>query len=197
MQNLLFSSLDFLIKLFDSLPSPLFIVDSDVRIHHINPAATSTFGPELSKVYLQRGGDALHCLHSTETNEGCGHSTSCNSCIIRNSVNSAIRQKTVYRERTRFEVLDGVGRKEMDILVTTSPLPYNNESYAILIMEDITELHQLRYLLPMCSNCKSIRNDDQYWESVEKYFSTHHDITFSHGICPKCAQAQYWTYKKK
>ena len=197
MQNSLFANSDFILKVFDSLPTPLFIVDEDVRVHHFNPAAVSTFGPDFKDIYLQRGGEVLHCLHSTENPDGCGHSEFCKSCVIRNSVRSAFQLEKVYREKTRMDIVTGENRTEVDLLITASLFVYGKEPYVVLVLEDITELSQLRSLLPICSHCKSIRNDDRYWESVEKYFSTHHSVNFTHGICPKCAQELYPSYKPK
>ena len=45
---------------------------------------------------------------------------------------------------------------------------------------------QLRGLLPICSYCKRIRDDNQYWQQVEGYIAEHSDAQFSHGICPSC-----------
>jgi CheY-like chemotaxis protein len=50
----------------------------------------------------------------------------------------------------------------------------------------LTNVQQLRGLLPICSYCKRIRNDEQYWEQVETYITTHSGARFSHGICPAC-----------
>ena len=50
------------------------------------------------------------------------------------------------------------------------------------------KIHQLQDLLPICSSCKNIRNDDGYWQQVEDYVSSRSDIKFSHGICPSCAK---------
>lgn len=48
------------------------------------------------------------------------------------------------------------------------------------------KLRQLQGLLPICSYCKSIRNDQNYWQRVEHYICAHADVRFSHGICPDC-----------
>jgi sigma-B regulation protein RsbU (phosphoserine phosphatase) len=44
----------------------------------------------------------------------------------------------------------------------------------------------LQGLLPICSYCKSIRNDQNYWQKVESYFHSHAGMQFSHGHCPSC-----------
>ncbi|MDB6137761.1 MAG: hypothetical protein JWO94_833, partial [Verrucomicrobiaceae bacterium] len=48
----------------------------------------------------------------------------------------------------------------------------------------LSELDTLRGLLPICCYCKSIRNDEGYWNTVETYVSQHSQASFSHGICP-------------
>ena len=50
----------------------------------------------------------------------------------------------------------------------------------------LSNVKQLRGLLPICSYCKRIRGDDQYWQQVEGYVAEHSDAQFSHGICPPC-----------
>jgi sigma-B regulation protein RsbU (phosphoserine phosphatase) len=52
--------------------------------------------------------------------------------------------------------------------------------------EALSNVKQLRGLLPICSYCKRIRGDDQYWQQVEGYIADHSDAQFSHGICPTC-----------
>lgn len=48
---------------------------------------------------------------------------------------------------------------------------------------------QLQGLLPICSYCKKIRSDGNYWEQVETYIADHSEAQFSHGICPDCYDA--------
>ena len=54
------------------------------------------------------------------------------------------------------------------------------------LQDALTNVKQLRGLLPICSYCKRIRGDDQYWQQVEGYIADHSDAQFSHGICPSC-----------
>jgi sigma-B regulation protein RsbU (phosphoserine phosphatase) len=50
----------------------------------------------------------------------------------------------------------------------------------------IANVKRLSGLLPICSYCKRIRSDQNYWEQVESYITEHTDAQFSHGICPTC-----------
>lgn len=52
--------------------------------------------------------------------------------------------------------------------------------------EALANVKQLQGLLPICSYCKSIRDDQNYWRRVETYISDHSDVQFSHSFCPDC-----------
>ena len=52
----------------------------------------------------------------------------------------------------------------------------------------LTRVKQLQGLLPICSYCKKIRDDQNYWQQVDSYISKHAEVEFSHGICPDCYQ---------
>jgi hypothetical protein len=53
------------------------------------------------------------------------------------------------------------------------------------------EIKVLRGFLPICSNCKKIRDDNGYWKQIELYIREHSEAEFSHGICPHCARELY------
>jgi CheY-like chemotaxis protein len=52
--------------------------------------------------------------------------------------------------------------------------------------EALGRVKTLQGLLPICSYCKKIRDDGNYWKQVEGYIEEHADVSFSHGICPDC-----------
>jgi phosphoserine phosphatase RsbU/P len=51
----------------------------------------------------------------------------------------------------------------------------------------IAHVRRLQGLLPICSHCKKVRNEANYWERVDSYLSSHSDLEFTHGICPECS----------
>lgn len=93
-------------------------------------------------------------------------------------------------------------------LITT---PYTGTNYLIMIFvvlfqsaftymfeyvreRQINQIRELRALLPICSNCKKIRDDSGYWEQLEEYMDTNLGVGFSHGICPDCIRELYPEY---
>ncbi|MFA6411245.1 MAG: PAS domain S-box protein [Syntrophales bacterium] len=61
----------------------------------------------------------------------------------------------------------------------------------------LDEVRTLRGIVPICANCKKIRDDEGFWNQVEKYVSDRTEAEFSHGICPECAQKLYPDINKK
>ncbi len=55
----------------------------------------------------------------------------------------------------------------------------------------LNDVKILSGLLPICSSCKNVRDDNGYWNKIETYISRHSDADFSHGICPDCAKKLY------
>ena len=58
------------------------------------------------------------------------------------------------------------------------------------LQKALREIKTLRKILPICSYCKKIRNDEDYWQTVENYISMHTDAKFSPSICPACYDAR-------
>jgi PAS domain S-box-containing protein len=50
----------------------------------------------------------------------------------------------------------------------------------------LEEVSSLQEILPICSYCRKIRDDQNYWLTVENYLLKHTDSRFSHSICPSC-----------
>lgn len=65
------------------------------------------------------------------------------------------------------------------------------EKMIVELQEANEKIKVLRGFLPICSHCKKIRNDEGYWQQLEKYISEHSEAKFSHGICPTCAEEHY------
>lgn len=125
------------------------------------------------------------------------------------------------------ELVDGVygplpfhtatgGRIHAD--VTAAVIPWDNRPALLYSLRDVTqrtrmeqerehliaELHealarvnQLSGLLPICANCKRIRDDSGYWATVEQYISARSTAEFSHGICPSCRDLLYPELKER
>lgn len=61
------------------------------------------------------------------------------------------------------------------------------------LAEALEELKTLHGLLPICSHCRSVRDDDGYWQDLQSYVSSHTEADFTHGICPACLKVHHPT----
>ena len=88
------------------------------------------------------------------------------------------------------ERLDGILRRRR----SEETLQRANEELERRIAEALEEIKMLRGIIPICVNCKKIRDDDGYWEEVEVYIREHAEVEFSHSICPACMKKLYPYY---
>src|SRR5690606_17811883 len=58
------------------------------------------------------------------------------------------------------------------------------------LQEALAEVKTLQEILPICSYCRKIRDDRDYWLTVEHYIAQHTSSRFSHGICPACMASE-------
>ena len=180
--------------ILNAMPCPVFVVEEDVRIVDFNNAAGKLLNEKRELVLRRRAGEMLHCLHSIEVPEGCGHAPACDLCPIRNSVNDALGGQTPLRKTVKLELLAQDQVVEALFLISVAPMAIENLHLAVIILEDIREIEMLRQMLPICSNCKQIRNDDNYWQTVESYLDAYLSIDCTHGLCPDCAKSLFPEY---
>jgi len=192
---------DFFQGIMEALPIPTFVVDADVRIIHANRAALEFLYKYPGEILLHRGGEVLGCINSSMSPEGCGRSENCRFCVIRGSVGESIHGGHVRRRKHVLKQSGDEGQKLIHLLVTTSPLRSgngkdkseqsvepDNASFALLMIEDISELIQLRGIIPVCAWCKKVRDDSDLWQNVEDYLASRLDVDFTHSICHECAE---------
>jgi hypothetical protein len=65
------------------------------------------------------------------------------------------------------------------------------------LQEALDNIKTLRGLIPICANCKKIRDDNGYWQQVEVYVRDHSEVTFTHGLCPECTKLLFPEVEKK
>ena len=81
---------------------------------------------------------------------------------------------------TRIEDVGGRVRREAELNATIAERE-----------QALQKVKSLSGMLPICSHCKKIRDDQGYWQQVESYVQDHSEAEFSHSICPSCARRLY------
>jgi hypothetical protein len=62
------------------------------------------------------------------------------------------------------------------------------ERVILELQRALVEVKALSGMLPICSSCKKIRDDQGYWNQIESYIASHSEAQFTHGICPDCVE---------
>ncbi len=177
-------------SLLDAIPLAIFVMDDQMRILDSNRAAAEAFGLDGSSAPGALPGDVLHCLYAQDSPGVCGGGAQCQTCVIRNSVDETFLGRQVTRKRMKLERLADSEVKYSELLITTSPIP-GDERLTLLMVEDISEITRLHEIIPICSKCKQVRDDRQFWQKVESYFHEHIGVDFTHGLCPGCVKELY------
>lgn len=89
------------------------------------------------------------------------------------------------------EIFKGMAIQLDEDVISLKRLSEERESLINKLQETIDEIKVLRGILPICSFCKKIRNDEGYYEQLESYIHKHSGVDFSHTICPSCVQKHY------
>jgi PAS domain-containing protein len=177
--------------MLDAFPSVVFVLDKNLEIIDYNKASESLAGKNKDLILQKLCGEILGCIHERESKDGCGTTQFCMECGVRNSAMEAWEGSKVVRRREVMRLLRGGDTVRTHLLITASPFHHKDQLLVLLTIEDVTKIMGLGGLLPICSHCKKIRNDREYWENIEEYISSHTGILFSHGICPDCLREHY------
>jgi rubrerythrin len=80
--------------------------------------------------------------------------------------------------------------KEPDLKIITGLLS-QLWGHSTELATQLDEIRTLRGLIPICANCKNIRDDKGYWKKIEYYFSKYANADFTHSLCPECIEKLY------
>jgi len=95
--------------------------------------------------------------------------------------------KAIRDEEGQVVGIYGVSRDITDRKMAQDALIREKEK----LQDAINKIRQLSGMLPICSRCKKIRDDQGYWNQIESYIRDHSEADFSHSICPECAKKLY------
>ena len=107
-----------------------------------------------------------------------------------NAMSCQLRQ-----ERDRLETR--VGERTEELRCANEQLQQEIDERKAIIARLNASLHEvktLRGILPICSFCKKIRDDQGAWKMIETYIAEHSDAAFSHGICQECVRKHFPEY---
>ncbi|HEX9019872.1 MAG TPA: PAS domain S-box protein [Nitrospirota bacterium] len=190
-----------------SLAEGLYMLNDSGEITFMNPEAERLLGWTEAELMGKNIHDMVH-HHAPD-----GSALSFAECPIRKAV------MTGGRYVSRDQVFIRKDGSAFPASISSSPVLENGRVAAsITAFRDITERKQIEQdreqligelqkalaeiktlhgILPICSNCKKIRDDKGAWHHMEAYLHDHTDAEFSHGLCEECAKTLYPNYFKE
>ena len=119
---------------------------------------------------------------------------------VKRAYTESVENKTKYDIEHRILLKNGNEKWVREIGVTEYDAN-DRVTRSMGIIHDITEIKALRGILPICSKCHKIRDDEGYWQKVDHYITEHTEAVFSHGMCKQCSDELYggqdWYEKAK
>jgi PAS domain-containing protein len=179
--------------IIETMRDGVVVLDSQDRIVDINPSAQKLIGINASYIG-QTMGVALAsspvlvetCLSKPESPvEICLDGTPPHYLEVRVWPVRDRRQQATGR---LILLRDVTARKQAD---------EERERLVFELQNALVSVKTLRGLLPICANCKKVRDDAGYWHDVEEYVANHSEAEFSHGLCPDCMKKLYPWYRPK
>ncbi|MEN6422840.1 MAG: PAS domain S-box protein [Smithella sp.] len=190
--------------LAETLPDVIFTMDGNWRTIYLSPAVTRLRGYTVEEALAQSVEDILtpasletakrafteemaieasgfynpHRVRTLELEETCKDG----STVWTETIFSAIRDKD-----NKFIGMLGITRD----ISERKKAAEEKERLVSERQKALSEIKILSGMLPICSSCKKIRNDEGYWEQLENYISNHSGAEFTHGFCPDCAKKFY------
>ena len=120
--------------------------------------------------------------------------------IVVSAVAAVMREfEVAWRQERHAMTLLQLKRDQLELRVVERTKELQDKNTKLeAALEDIKTLNGL---LPICAQCKKIRDDKGYWNQIESYIERHSDAAFSHGMCPECSDELYgnenWYIKMK
>ncbi|MBD3287485.1 AAA domain-containing protein [candidate division KSB1 bacterium] len=134
----------FLKTLFKAIPFRVMIIDNNFKIQTINEYWENFIDTSGSTVIDKSIGEVLRCITVDRDHGTCGHSEQCKHCQIYNAAQQIMKGHKIHRVRTKISLKVGDDFDDRVMLITAAPIEYDNTKYALILMEDITELSRLR-----------------------------------------------------
>lgn len=176
---------DFKDFILNEMPLAVAIANKDTRVQAINRAAKGFFCTAADEVHMKKCGELLKCVHASRPG-GCGATPACMKCVLRKSILLALEGQAISRNKGVFHVFREDEVVQLTLLITASPINYDNSVMAIVLIEDVSLITELEGLLPICCSCHKIRDESGDWVSLERYIAQHSEAEFTHDYCPQC-----------
>ncbi len=180
--------------LMDSLNAVVYVADMDTyEVLFVNEYAKKEFGDIVGKICwqtLQKGqqGPCSFCpnkyLLDAKGNPGEAYIWDFQNTVT-GKWSHIIDRAIIWSDGrvVRLEIATDISERKKEELIKNALIEKLEKA--------LSEIKTLQGILPICSFCKNIRNDEGYYEQIETYIHKHSGVDFSHTICPHCLKEHY------
>jgi hypothetical protein len=177
-----------LLALLDAFPSLAFIADADATVLEANRAARQWLGDHAGTRLGLPLGEVFHCVFPRDSRGTCGTTDFCPSCFVRRSIEAVASGHPAPR-RMAHMILGATGPLEDRwFQVSASPLALGERKLVLIVLEDATQLVELRALLPLCPGCGSGRETADPVSQARVFLRKHPDFLLADELCTECRQ---------
>ena len=166
----------FIKELFNAIPCGVLVINSKRIVYAVNNGLKNTYGINRTDIGVKRPGDILGCINAFIDKKGCGFSEACNSCAVRKTAIEAVSGNRISRRKIKVQLMVNGEPKEFVLLVSAAPFDYDGERFAIIMLEDTTELNVLRKRLKEEHSFRGIVSCNHIMQDV---FETVRDVADS------------------
>jgi hypothetical protein len=175
-----------LLALLDALPSPAFIADADVTVLEANRSARKWLGDGVGAQLGQPLGNVIQCIFPRDSRGDCGTTEFCSACALRRSIQTAVSGQPAPC-RLAHMIVGPAGKSEDHwFQVSASPLTLEGRKLVLVVLEDATQLVELRELLPLCPGCGANREASDPISQARVFLRNHPDFLRADELCDKC-----------
>ncbi len=129
--------------LIDSLPCGFMIVDGQGHVQVVNNILERVLKVNNHASIGKGIGNTLGCLHSTEHPKGCGFAECCKLCEVQKLTFNSLSTKQNQKSRTYLQLIVDGQVRDLTLLLSARPFTFNNESFSILIIQDLSTLRAI------------------------------------------------------
>jgi hypothetical protein len=186
--NTIFST-DTFRSMFDALPLPVFVVDGDVMVHDYNAAAAGFLLRHVADL-----GGLYYPVQTDPTVVGLSavrwRALFCRDAFIGKAVKEAVQGHRVVRRYTRLDAHREGYRTRIETGIQCCPFQNGTRTQVLLVFQEMRQPGERKGVIQICSVCHRIINAKQTLAQLEAYAKEYSGVEFSHGLCPKCYQAE-------
>jgi hypothetical protein len=177
-----------LLALLDAFPSLAFIADARLTVLEANRSARQWLGDGVGTQLGQPLGDTFQCIFPRDSRGDCGTTEFCPSCVLRRSIKAVSSGKPAPR-RLAHMIIGAAGQPEDRwFQVSASPLTLGDRKLVLVVLEDATQLVELRELLPLCPGCGTSRESSNLLAQARVFVNKHPDFLRADELCTECRQ---------